>query len=84
MAERFVSLAETTLKQESRRLDEGLSDSFRILDFQNSVISARIRKAAAVADFNSGLADLHRAIGDNLSRYNIVPDMGPKEKADAR
>ncbi|MCB2227929.1 MAG: TolC family protein [Desulfarculaceae bacterium] len=84
VAERFVRLAETTLKQENRRLDEGLSDSFRILDFQNSVINARIRKAAAVADFNSGLADLHRAIGDNLSRYNIVPEMGPKEKADAR
>ncbi|MCF8032318.1 MAG: TolC family protein [Desulfarculaceae bacterium] len=84
VAERFVRLAETTLKQENRRLDEGLSDSFRILDFQNSVIAARIRKAAAVADFNSGLADLHRAIGDNLSRYNIMPAMGPKETANAR
>jgi outer membrane protein TolC len=82
VAERFQNLAETNLRQEMRRLDEGLSDSFRILDFQNNVIEARIRKAVALADFNQGLANLHMAMGDNLTRFKIIPKMNPEDKVD--
>lgn len=84
VADRFQQLAETNLSQEMRRLDEGLTDTFRILDFQNNVIEARIRKAIALADFNQGLADLHLAMGDNLTRFKIIPKMNPEDKVNAR
>lgn len=84
VADRFQKLAETNLQQEMRRLDEGLSDSFRILDFQNNVIEARIRKAIALTDFNQGLADLHMAMGDNLTRFKIIPKMNPEDKVNVR
>jgi len=84
VAERFQQLAETNLSQEMRRLDEGLTDTFRILDFQNSVIEARIRKALALTDLNQGLADLHLAMGDNLTRFKIIPKMNPEDKVNAR
>lgn len=75
VSRRFESLAETTLSQEMERLKEGLSDTFRILDFQDKVIEARIRKVTALGDFDKGLADLYRAMGTNLERLNIVYQM---------
>ncbi len=74
VAERTEKLAEITLAQEMERLKEGLSDTFRVLIFQNSVIQARIRKTSAIVDFNQGLANLYRAMGTNLKRYDIVAD----------
>lgn len=74
VAERTEELAEITLAQEMERLKEGLSDTFRILIFQNSVIQARIRKTSAIVDFNQGLANLYRAMGTNLKRYDIAAD----------
>lgn len=74
VAERTEELAEITLAQEMERLKEGLSDTFRVLIFQNSVIQARIRKTSAIVDFNQGLANLYRAMGTNLKRYDIVAD----------
>jgi outer membrane protein TolC len=75
VADRFERLAEETLHQEMARLREGLSDTFRILDFQDDLIGARIRKVAAVADFHRGMADLHRAMGMNLERFNIAAEV---------
>jgi len=72
VAERFEGLAQTTLTQEMERLKEGLSDTFRILDFQDDVIGAHIRKTSALVDFNQGLTNLYRAMGINLKRYSIV------------
>ncbi|MDY6971473.1 MAG: TolC family protein [Thermodesulfobacteriota bacterium] len=74
VSKRFEGLAETTLKQEMERLREGLSDTFRILDFQDDLIEARIRKVKALMDFNRGLASLFRAMGKNLDRFNIITE----------
>ncbi|MFO7578141.1 MAG: TolC family protein [Pelovirga sp.] len=74
VAERFQLLADQTLNQEMERLYEGLSDTFRILDFQDKVIEARIRRTNALADFNQGLTSLFRAMGDNLERRGMLPD----------
>jgi len=62
VAERTEELAEITLAQEMERL-------------KDSVIQARIRKTSAIVDFNQGLANLYRAMGINLKRYDIVADM---------
>lgn len=72
VAREFEALAEKTLSQEMQRLQMGLSDTFRILDFQDKLVEARIRAARAVVDFHRGLAGLYRAIGDNLKRHDIV------------
>ena len=79
VAEHLEELSRTTLAQEMERLKEGLSDTFRILIFQNSVIQARIRKTSAIVDFNQGLANLYRAMGINLKRYDIVAAIPEKE-----
>jgi len=41
VAERFVNLADKTLRQEEERMKAGLSDTFRILIFQVSLIDAK-------------------------------------------
>lgn len=79
VAERFVSLARLTLEQEQARLREGLSDTFRILDFQDDLIEAEVRRATALADYHKGLARLFRAVGTNLERYGIIYDVDAKE-----
>ncbi len=79
LAERFEALAATTLAEELERLQEGLSDSFRVLDLQDKLIDARVRKVAALADAHRGLASLYRAMGQNLKRHGIVAELGDKE-----
>lgn len=75
VAARFERLAEGTLNQEMARLREGMSDTFRILDLQDDLVKARIHKVAAVADYHRGMADLHRAMGTNLERFNIAAEV---------
>jgi outer membrane protein TolC len=75
VTERLVGLAETTLSQEMQRLRSGLSDTFRILEFQEDVVEARIRKVNARAEVEAGFAELYTAMGLNLERYGIVPTL---------
>lgn len=79
VAERFEALAATTLQQENERLKEGLSDTFRILSFQDDLTEARIRKDAALAGCQKGLASLYRAMGKNLERHGIVAELQEEE-----
>lgn len=83
VASRFEELADKTLSQEMERLKEGFSDTFRILDFQDKVIDARIRKLTALADFNRGLVELYLAMGTNLERLNIDYTVDNLESTDA-
>lgn len=75
VAERVVSLAETTLQQEMDRLAAGLSDTFRILDFQEDLIAAQVRLINARADVEKGMAELYAAMGLNLERHGIRPEL---------
>ena len=82
VSDRFVSLAETTLDQENQRMQEGLSDSFRLLTFQDALIEARIRRATALTDYRKGLALLYKAMGQNLEYYDItaaLPSQGVEQ-----
>ena len=71
VARRFEELAALTLQQEMQKFEFGTTDSFRVLDFQEDVIEARIRKEMAVADYRQGLVNLFRAMGTNLQRHDI-------------
>lgn len=79
VADRFQRLSDVTLSQEMERLAEGLSDTFRILEFQSAVIEARVRRINALVDFNQGLSSLYRAMGENLQRRGILIDPAEKE-----
>ena len=62
-------------------MQEGLSDSFRLLSFQDALIEAKIRRVTAQADYRKGLALLYRAMGQNLEHYDItaaLPSQGVK------
>jgi len=78
VAKRYAELAQVTLDQEDRRLAEGLSDTFRVLNFQNALIAARIREVSAKVDYHKALNNLHLAMGKNLERYEIVAAL-PRE-----
>jgi len=81
VAERFQTLAQRTLNNEMTRLNQGLSDTFRILSFQEDLLAARIRKINAVLDFHQGMARLYRAMGENLKRQGIAMEIDPEKIA---
>ncbi len=72
VAHRYANLAQTTLDQETRRLQEGLSNTFRVLTFQNALVTARTREVAAQTDYHRAEVALYQAMGTNLERYNII------------
>ncbi len=81
VAQRYAALAQTTLDQETRRLQEGLSNTFRVLTFQNALVTARTREVAAQTDYARSQAALALAMGTNLERYDIfaaLPHEGAK------
>ena len=79
VAQRFESLAAVTLDQEMKRLEQGLSDTFRILQYQDDLIDAKIRKTAATVDYNKGISDLYFSMGTILDRHHMkvqLPSQG--------
>jgi outer membrane protein TolC len=78
VAGRFESLAAVTLDQEMQRLAQGLSDTFRILYYQDDLIEAKIRKITAITDFNKGISDLYYATGDILDRHLMTARLNPE------
>jgi len=66
-----AELAQLTIDQENRRLQEGLSDTFRVLTFQNALITAKIGEVAARTDYHRAMASLYLAMGTNLEQYDI-------------
>ncbi len=71
IAERFERLAKLSLHQEQRRLDEGLSDTFRILAFQANMINAQIGRINALIQYYSTNAQINFARGIILEQHNI-------------
>ncbi len=63
VAKRYAALAQTTLDQETRRLQEGLSNTFRVLTFQNSLVEAKIREVSAKTDYYRAQTRLYAGHG---------------------
>ncbi len=77
IARRFRSLAEKSFQQEQRRLEEGLSDTFRIILFQNNMINAKIDQITALTQYRRAVAQM------NFSRGIILEQHGITVQADA-
>lgn len=71
IAQDFVRLADVTLTQEMKKLGEGLSDTFRVLKFQEDLTDARIRAVNALYDYRKGEAELYRSSGTSLDRFGF-------------
>lgn len=72
ITERFESLAKKSFQQEQRRLDEGLSDTFRMIFFQQKMIEAKIDRINAITRYHLALAQMEFAAGNIFERHNII------------
>lgn len=70
----FERLATIALAQEQRRLDEGLSDTHRLVAFQDNMISARIMFLQAYTAHHLAHANMAFVMGEIFDRYQIYPD----------
>lgn len=79
IAEHFSALAKTTLQQEQRRLEEGLSDTFRMISFQSNMIAAKIDRVNALTRYQLAIAQMEFARGNILERHGIILTDNNKE-----
>jgi outer membrane protein TolC len=70
----FERLASIALGQEQRRLDEGLSDTFRLVSFQDNMIDARIARLQADTARQLAHANMAFVLGEIFDRYQIYLD----------
>jgi outer membrane protein TolC len=63
--------SERQYESERRKLDEGQSDIYRVLDRQTALSTARSAELRARIDLNKAIADLQRATGTTLKDNNI-------------
>lgn len=62
---------EAALEAEQKRLENGKSTSYTVLQFQRDLTSASSSEIQALADYNKALVELSRAQGTTLDRLNI-------------
>ncbi len=63
--------AQAALEAEQKKLENGKSTSFVVLQLQNDLTSARSSELRAVADYNNALAELSFRDATTLNRHNI-------------
>ena len=73
---------ENTARQyesEQRKLDEGYSDIYRVLERQTALTLARSNELRAQTELNKAIADLHRATGNALTENDVTLLLRGKE-----
>ena len=63
--------AEAALEAEQKKLANGASTSFVVLQLQNDLTAARSNEISALADYNKALADVAKAEGSTLEKKKI-------------
>jgi HAE1 family hydrophobic/amphiphilic exporter-1 len=69
---------ENTAKQyesEKRKLDEGQSDVYKVLERQTALTAARSNELRARTELNKAIAELQRATGNSLKANDIEPKL---------
>lgn len=69
---------ENSVKQyesEQRKLDEGQSDIYKVLERQTALTVSRSNELRARTELNKAIADLERATGNSLKAKDIVPKL---------
>src|SRR6185369_11659481 len=67
-----IGLAEQNVTAEQKRFELGKSTNFDVLRRQEELEQARLRHAAAIADYLTARADLDGLTGAILGRFGIV------------
>ena len=67
--------AEAALTAEQKKLENGLTTSYFVLEFQEALTAARRAEVLAVADYHKAQAQLAFAEGSTLDRYHITVDI---------
>lgn len=62
-------------ESEQRKLDEGQSDVYKVLDRQTALTLAKSNELRARTDLNKSIAELERATGNSLKANDIVPKL---------
>jgi len=65
-------LAEQQLDAEQKKFNEGLSTNFQVLNYQDSLGTARSRETQSITGYNQALVALEQMTGMTLQRHNIV------------
>jgi outer membrane protein TolC len=63
--------SEKQYESEKRKLDEGQSDVYRVLERQTALSAARSNELRARTDLNKAIAELQRATGSTLKANDI-------------
>jgi outer membrane protein TolC len=63
--------AEAALEAEQKKLENGKSTSFFVLQLQSDLTAARSAEIGALADYNKSLAQLALAEGATLERHRL-------------
>jgi len=69
---RARTYAEAALAAEQKKLQNGLSTSFFVLQLQETLTAARTAESLALADYNKALAQLAFAEGSMLDRHHLT------------
>jgi outer membrane protein TolC len=72
---RARAYAEAALAAEQKKLQNGLSTSFFVLQLQETLTTARTAEALALADYNKALAQLAFAEGSMLDRHHFTVEV---------
>jgi outer membrane protein len=72
---RARTYAEAALAAEQKKLQNGLSTSFFVLQLQETLTAARSAEALALADYNKALAYLAFAEGSMLDRHHLTVEV---------
>ncbi len=74
ISERATGLAIKTVDQEQRRMEEGLSDTFRLLFFQNAMIDAKIDRIFSLVQYQLAVAQMNFARGrrQRMRKMNLL------------
>lgn len=78
-ARKSREVAQQTMEGEVKRLNEGVSTSYQVLQYQKEYSQTRSRELAALADLNKDQVDLWLVTGQMLERQGIVVEGDDKE-----
>ncbi len=65
--------SEKQYDSEKRKLDEGQSDIYKVLERQTALTTARSQELRAQTELNKAIADLEKATGNTLKTNNVQP-----------
>jgi outer membrane protein TolC len=58
-------------ESEQRKLDNGQSDIYKVLERQTALTTARSNELRAQTELNKAISDLQRATGNSLKANNV-------------